>query len=77
MIATTGQPPEMALAVGLMVGVIASLSCWLATSDGVNFNWDEGKTYWPDDGPIPTGEKIAAALVALIGLLAVAARVST
>lgn len=76
-IATTGQPADRALAIGLVVGVAASLGGWLATSSGVNFEWDQSKTYWPDDAPTPTGEKLAAALVALLGLVAVAVFVAT
>jgi len=68
-IATTGRPADRALVVGLVGGVAASLLLWLVTLRGVTFTWMQDKTYWPDDGPLPSGEKVAAALVALVGVL--------
>lgn len=67
-IATTAQPTDRGLVVGLVCGVTVSLCGWLATSRGVTFTWEQDKTYWPDNGPIPTGEKVAAALMTLLGL---------
>jgi hypothetical protein len=71
-IASTGRPVDRALVVGLVGGVAASLFMWLATLRGVTFTWTQDKTYWPDDGPLPSGEKIAAVLVALVGALGLA-----
>lgn len=39
---------------------------------GVTFTWMQDKTYWPDDGPLPLGEKVAVVLVALVGALGLA-----
>ena len=67
-IATTARPADRALVVGLVCGVAVSLCGWLATSRGVTFTWEQDKTYWPDSEPIPTGEKVAAALITLLSL---------
>jgi hypothetical protein len=71
-IAITAHPADRALVIGLVFGVVASLSGWLATSRGVTFTWEQDKTYWPDHTPMPTGEKVAASVVALVGLLGIA-----
>jgi hypothetical protein len=71
-IATTARPADRALVIGLVLGVGASLSLWLATRRGVTFTWMQDKTYWPDNDPLPSGEKVAAVLVALMGILGLA-----
>jgi hypothetical protein len=68
-IATTARPAERALAVGLVCGIAVSLFGWLSTSRGVTLTWEQDKTYWPDNEPIPTGEKVAAVLMTMLGLL--------
>src|SRR6266545_5596490 len=44
-IATTGRPADRAPIIGLVLGVAASLSLWLATRRGVTFTWMQDKTY--------------------------------
>jgi peptidoglycan/LPS O-acetylase OafA/YrhL len=70
-IATTGRPADRALVVGLVLGVVVSLSLWLFTRRGVTFEVMPEKTYWPDDDPLPSGEKLAAGLTAVVGALGV------
>jgi peptidoglycan/LPS O-acetylase OafA/YrhL len=70
-IATTAQPVDTAIAAGLPTAIAVSLCFWLFTSSGFTFTWEQDKTYGEDNSPIPIGEKIAGALVALIGLLAI------
>jgi len=71
-VATTAHPTDRALPAGLLAGTLGSLGLWLATSNGVNFELNSHKTYWPDDAGAPKGERLAATLLALIALTAVA-----
>jgi hypothetical protein len=71
-VATTARPAERALVVGLVLGVVTSMGLWLATLRGVTFTWMQDKTYWPDSNPVPAGEKVAAALVAVVGAVGLA-----
>jgi hypothetical protein len=71
-VATNAQPPARALVVGLVFGVASSLGLWLATARGVTFTWMQNKTYWSESNPVPAGEKVAAALVAAMGVIGLA-----
>jgi hypothetical protein len=41
--------------VGLVFGVVASLSDWLAASRGVTFTWKQYKTHWPNNATAAHG----------------------
>jgi heme A synthase len=71
-IATTAEPTGKGLVVGLPIGVGLFLLAWIVTFDGITFEWDSSKTYGADPRPAPTGEKMAALLLTLLGLSGIA-----
>ncbi len=68
-VGTTATPTHIGIPLGLLLGAGIGLGICLATARGVTFMYAPDATYWEYNGKIPTGDRLAELVTAVVAVV--------